>query len=257
MTQPRGALSGVTVAVTRAADQADALVDMLQAHGAHVVRVPLLRVVDDAEGLEALRRVLDRPEPPDGVIVTSPNGARCLAAAWGDATGPLPPVYVVGPGTQAALQQAGGPTAAGVAADHVAEGVLAMMGPGSGTLVVAQGDLARPALVDGLRRAGWHVDAIEVYRTVPCEPSPQQVQAARQAHVVTLASGSAARVWARITGAASEPAVVVMGPITAQTAEALGLHVVEVATPHSLEGLVQATIRAVSRRRPTAGQSAS
>ena len=246
-------LDGATVVVTRAVEQAAPLVEALRVRGASVVALPLLHIVDDADGVAALRSALGTAEPRfDGVVVTSPNGARCLAAARPAGSATLPPVYVVGPGTAAAWEAASDTAAAGVATDHVAEGVVALLGEGSGRLLVAQGDRARPVLVDGLRAAGWDVTAVVVYRTVTRQPSLHEVTAALRADVVTLASSSAAQVWRHACGTHPSPPVVAMGPVTAETARSLGLPVVGEARPHTLDGLVEATVRAVtsSRRSP-------
>ena len=244
--------------VTRATDQASTLVEALRRHGARVLHIPLVDIVDDAHGLESLRRLLGDPRTPcDGIVVTSPNGARRVAGVWDRARGEHPPVYVVGPGTRQAWEHAGGPRVAGVADQHVAESVVALLGAGTGHLVVAQGDLARPVLVEGLRAAGWQVTPVTVYRNVACVPSTEAVQAGLTAQVVTLASGSAARSWAQACGHRTSPPVVVMGPVTAEVARQCGLPLVDIADPHTLEGLVAATVRAVTKGRPSAGGSAS
>jgi uroporphyrinogen-III synthase len=251
-------LDGVTVVVTRAVEQATPLVEALEVQGARVVALPLLHIVDDTDGVAALRSALGAAGPRfDGVVVTSPNGARCLAAARPAGGATLPPVYVVGPGTAAAWEAAGGIAPAGIANEHLAEGVVARLGEGSGRLLVAQGDLARPVLVEGLRAAGWDVTAVVVYRTVTRQPSLHEVTAARRADVVTLASSSAAQAWRQACGTHPSPPVVVMGPVTADTARSLGLPVVGEAQPHTLEGLVEATVRAVTSSRRSADGSCS
>lgn len=244
-------LEGATVVVTRAVDQAGPLTAALCSLGAEVVAVPLLQIADQPDGVAALRRALDTHVPLDGVIITSPNGARCLAAAQVERRVALPRVYVVGPGTAAAWQAAGCPAPVHVAAEHVAEGVVALLGKGSGRLVVVQGDLARPVLVDDLRAAGWDVTAVVVYRTVMRRPPEHEVRSALMADVVTLASGSAAQAWWNACGEHPSPPVVAMGPVTAQKVRDLGLPLAEVADPHTLGGLVEATVRAVlAIRRP-------
>lgn len=251
MTRP---LSGVTVGVTRPVHQAEALAEVLRDLGAHVVCVPLLEVEMDTGGMAALRRSLcEGNDMPDVVVVTSPNGARCLAEVWpygcGDHGGPAPQVVVVGPGTADALHAAGGPSVTTMAVDHVAEGVMDVMGDGCGKVVVAQGDLARPVLVEGLRQRGWKVTSLTVYRTVARRPSAAEGLLLLGSDLVTLASASAARSWSSWLAGRQGPAVVVMGPVTELEARRSHLDIAAVAQPHSLEGLVEAAIQVAQARR--------
>lgn len=252
-------LAGVTVGVTRPTHDAERLASGLRALGAEVVVVPLIDVVPDTEGVAALGDALADPlKPPHSVIVTSPNGARCLARVWHRRRGDGPAVVVVGPGTAQALLAAGGPVATLVAQESLAEGVVSVMGKGDGHVVVAQGDLARPVLVGDLRTHGWDITAVTVYRTVARVLSPQEGQALLNADLVTLASGSAARSWAAaLADRERGPDVVVMGPITRQVAVDHHLPVVAVADPHTLEGLLAAVVRAVEQRRPGGSTTAS
>jgi uroporphyrinogen-III synthase len=251
-------LQGCTVVVTRAEHQRDELVAALERLGAQVEHVPLLEMTTDAAGLDTLRNLLTDPDQSlDGVVVTSPNGARCLAEAWRVSTGRPPAVYAVGPGTAAALESAGGPAATAVATRHLAEGLVELLGPGRGRLVVAQGDLARPVLVDELRQAGWSVQTVTVYRTVVRVPSPHQVHRMLAGDLITLASGSAAIAWAQASPPHLSPGVVVMGPITAHEARVQGLPVVGMAEPHTLDGLVDAVVRAANDQRRGGSEPAS
>ncbi len=253
-----GSLRGVTVAVTRPAHQSEALAEALRQRGAQVVCVPLLEIVVDSQGMAELRHDLGHgPSMPDVVMVTSPNGARCLADVWpypaDEEMGREPAVMVVGPGTAEALRAAGGPMATAIADEHVAEGVLELVGEGHGRVVVAQGDLARPVLVDGLRARGWEVTAVTVYRTVGRTPSPAECAQLMGADVVTLASASAARSladsWVESLAGRPGPPMVVMGPVTEREARRLHLDVVAVAETQTLEGLVDATVRSIRHRR--------
>lgn len=251
-------LLGCTVTVTRAVHQRDDLVAALEGLGARVERVPLLEMTTDTAGLHTLRGLLAGPaHVVDGVVVTSPNGARCLAEAWPSLPAPTPVVYAVGPGTSAALVAAGGPEPTAVATRHLAEGLVDMLGSGTGHLVVVQGDLARPVLVDELRRAGWTVHAVTAYRTVIRVPSPDQVHQMLAGDLITLASGSAAIAWAQASPPHLSPGVVVMGPVTEHEARMQGLPVVGVANPHTLAGLVEAVVRAANDRRRGGSEPAS
>ena len=244
-----GRLAGRRVVVTRAGDQVGRLRELLLAEGAEVIEVPTIAVVDAADGGESLRAAMG--DLWDWVVVTSPNGAeRAVAAAGGRAAAHALRWAVVGPGTADALA-AQGIRPALVPDRFVAEGLLEAFprppAEGGGRVLVAQAEAARPVLVEGLRAAGWEVAAVVAYRTVPVVPSPEQLADAASADAVLFTSGSTVDAFMRAAGTdAAARCVVVIGPVTAEAAERNGLDVAAVASPHSLEGLVAATVEVLA-----------
>jgi uroporphyrinogen-III synthase len=254
----RHTLSGVTVVVTRAADQVSSLAAALRRRGADVVTVPTIEVVDAADGGAGLRRSLDELRGFDWLIVTSANGAQRVAAALDD-PGALAAagveVAAIGPGTADALARLG------IRADlvperFVAEGLLQVFPappPEGGRVLLAQAAGARPVLARRLREAGWRVDSVEAYRTVHPRVPDELVRAARDAHVVTFTSASTVAGYIAAVGVDPAPrAVACIGPITAEAAVAGGLHVDAVADPHTIDGLVDAVeaLSGAGRSRP-------
>lgn len=237
-----GALAGRRVVVTRAADRADELANLLAAAGAVPVVVPLVEVVTvPAQG--ALLAATS-PAEFDWLVVTSPNGAQQYATAHGTAAPPA--VAAVGTSTAAALAASGiAPTL--VPADQRAAGLLAEFPVGTGRVLVVQSFDAEPTLVTGLIEKGWQVTAIAPHRSVPAHPSAGQHLAALAADAVMFASGSAARAWVAVFGDSTPPIVVAIGPQTAEAAEQAGLKVALVAADHSLWGLVAVLERHLSR----------
>jgi uroporphyrinogen-III synthase len=214
----------VRALVTRPREQAQALVDELQARGFETVVEPLL----------AVEPLSDEPIDVDGydcVIVTSANGARELARRM---TAPPARIAAVGPGTAATLEEAG--LRADVVADvHTQEGLVAALGvPARVLFVGAEG--ARTFLVDALG-----ADFLPAYRTVELE-----VGSLPEADVALLASASAARAYARAGG--QGPAISI-GPQTTAAAREAGVAIVAEAESHDVRGLVDsaATWRASSR----------
>jgi uroporphyrinogen-III synthase len=237
-------LAGRTVVVTRAAEQARGLTAALRAAGAAVVEVPVISVADPVDGGAALAEAVAAMDRYDWVVVTSPNGARRLLSALGRA--PAAPVAVIGPGTAEALRAGGGEPAL-VPPRAVAEGLLEVFPPGGGRVLLAQAEQARPVLADGLRAAGWDVDAVVAYRTVPAAVAPDQLDAVRRADAITFTSGSTVRNFLAAAGSnAVAGRVVCIGPETAAAARRAGLAVTAVATEHTLAGLVEAVIGVLS-----------
>jgi len=227
-------LDGRRVVVTRAAEQADDLVSLLEAAGATAVVVPLIEIVSQPAACEVLA-ALD-PAEFDWLVVTSPNAARAYLEAH--TTSPTN-VAAVGAATAAALTGGGVPVTL-VPTDQRAAGLLADFPAGSGRVLVVQSVDAQPTMVAGLLLAGWQVAAVSPYRSAPAHPPAGQQLAALSADAVLFASGSAARAWVAVFGQTTPPIVVAIGPQTAVSVEQAGLKVSLVAADHSLPGLVAA-----------------
>jgi uroporphyrinogen-III synthase len=204
--------------VTRPRAQAGPLVGRLEALGIEVVECPLIEI----------ERTSDDPVDAAGydwLVVTSPNGADEIARRGVN----LPRVAAVGPGTAEALR------AHGIEPDFVPrvssqEGLLAEFPRPAGRVLFAAAENSRRRPIDELG-----ADFVALYRTRLLSPEPPD------GDVVVLASGSAARAYAWIGGAA--PAVTI-GPETTRVARSVGLTVAVEAEAHDLDGLVAAVARA-------------
>ncbi len=229
-----GALAGRRVVVTRAAEQADALADLVRAAGAEAVVVPLVEIVAEPAGVTALA-VLD-PGAFDWLVVTSPNAARAYAGVHASA-----PAHIaaVGASTAAALAETGHPAAL-VPTHQRAQGLVEEFPAGSGRVLVVQAVEGETVLADGLGAKGWAVTVVRPYRSAPRRPGPAEVAAATTADAVLFASGSAARAWVAAFGPVAPPVVVAIGPQTAAAVERAGLKVSSIAADHSLAGLIGA-----------------
>jgi uroporphyrinogen-III synthase len=190
------------------------LVDRLEALGAEVVECPLIEI----------ERTSDEPIDASGydwAIVTSSNGADELARRGVN----LPQVAAVGPGTAEALR-AHGIEPAFVPRESSQDGLLREFPQPAGRVLFAAAEGARRGPIDALG-----ADFVPLYRTHLLRPEPPD------GDVVVLASGSAARAYADVGGAA--PAVSI-GPETSRIARSVGLAVAVEAETHDLDGLVAA-----------------
>jgi uroporphyrinogen-III synthase len=243
-----GPLSGRAVVVTRAAEQASTLVEKLTAAGASVVEVPTIVIAEPADGGAALADAVEHLDRYDWAVLTSTNGAaRFLAALAGrgrDRGGVR--IAVVGPGTADTLR-AGGVEPDLVPRRFVAEGLVEVFPPGPGRVLLPQAQAARPVLADGLRGAGWSVDAVVAYRTATAKACAALVERARGADAITFTSGSTVTGYLAVAGPRAVPRVVVcIGPVTAAAAEVAGIRVTAVAAEHTIDGLVVALGAALS-----------
>jgi len=220
---------------------------LLEARGARVVEVPLIAIAEpDDEGRER-DEVLQRFEEFDWLVVTSPNGADCVAPflvaahAAGDAQR-SPHIAAVGESTARTLGVAVTITAEPARAEVLAENFP----QGTGTVLLVQGNLADDALADAMTAKGWTVTRVVAYRTVQLRPTKEMMLPAMSADVLLLASGSAATAWFDAFGTTTPPFVVAIGPSTAKVALALGIDVSDVAPEQTLESMIQAAERVVA-----------
>jgi uroporphyrinogen III methyltransferase / synthase len=244
-------LSGKTVVVTRSAEAAPQLAALLRDLGARALEVPTITLAPPSDGGGALAAAIARLQAGGyaWAVFTSPNAVQRVFELVPD-TRSLGAVKVaaIGPATAEAL------AAYRVVADlvprrYVAEGLLESFPPpplaATREVFVPQAAGARDELRRGLAEAGWEVDAVEVYRTLPRPIGPQLLEAAGGADAICFASSSAVDSYLDQAGAAGTsvpPVVACIGPVTAATARRRGLHVSAEASQHTLDGLVAALV---------------
>jgi uroporphyrinogen III methyltransferase/synthase len=237
-------LFGRTVVVTRAREQASSLVEHLQALGAATIEVPAIEIVDATDGGAALRVAAAQVGTYDWVVFTSANAVERFLTLLPDVRA-LAGVQlaVIGPGTAAGVAQWRlRPDL--VPERAVGEGLLEVFPAGPGRVLLPRAQVARDVVPDGLRAAGWEVDVVEAYRTVPATPPPELLDAVKAADAITFTSASTVAHFVEAAGRDAVPAVVAcIGPITAEAAERLGLTVDVVAEEHSIDGLIAALTR--------------
>jgi uroporphyrinogen-III synthase len=242
-------LAGRRIVVTRAREQATALVDRLHALGATVVVIPLISTVPIATPDEIASSAAEvrSSSEPRWVAFTSATAVRLVVGAAGLEAFDGMLVAVVGPATAKALEDAGGiPDLA--ADDHDASGLAAAMlrrGMAGATVWFPSAEGASERLVGALRGSGATVAVQHIYRSVMPDAAPRRLRAAMAEGIdaITLTSGSTARHLASILGADALPAgisIVCIGDQTASEARAAGLPVHGVAAVASAGGLAQA-----------------
>ncbi|MRS12760.1 MAG: uroporphyrinogen-III synthase [Actinobacteria bacterium] len=205
-------LAGCCVLVTRAAHQAAALVEPLEALGAEVIAAPVIDIVEPEDWTPA-DEAISRLGTYDWVVFTSANAVEAFIGRIRDrGVGPelmgSARIAAVGPATAERLEEHGlradtapdDRRAEGLAAEFRAIGV----GPGTSVLI-PRAAVARDLLPDDLRRAGADVDVVAVYRTVPAVPDPSIVRrlVAGDIDAITFTSPSTVRhftAWAEAAG---------------------------------------------------------
>ena len=232
------ALDGCRVVITR--ERPGELGAMLARRGAVVVHVPLIEVVEPADGGRALNGALAALDDYDWLIVTSPAGAERVGAAARSSAGVR--LAAVGTATAQVLERESGRRVDLVPdvqrAEALAERFVAES-PSGRRILIAQADIAAPTLADTLRLAGHRVTTVTAYRTVARPPATDAgFDAGSDADAVLFASGSSVESWCSAFGPTGPPLRVAIGPSTAAVARRLGLKLSGVASDHSVEGLV-------------------
>jgi uroporphyrinogen III methyltransferase/synthase len=247
----RRPLHGVTIAVTRAREQASRLAERLRGLGADVVVAPVIRT-------ETLPGPAPELDTYDLICFTSPRGVDALFErlhAAGLDTRAFPDraqtrVAAIGPATARALRLRGievdvMPTKA------VGEALAEALGNVAVTrALVVRAREARDVVPDALRERGAEVDVVPVYETVVELLNEEQAAAVAGADYLTFTSASTVSNFLASVGGSdawlvsgqSRPRVVSIGPVTSDALRSQGMPPDIEAEEHDIDGLIAAII---------------
>ncbi len=252
-------LSGVRVLVTRPRDQAAELVDRLAALGAEAIEAPMIRILPPEDD-GPLRRAAAEPDVFDWIVFTSANAVDAFMNALLDGERDLralkgPSLCTVGASTADHLARYG------IKVDLVpdefrADAVVAALAKhvqlDGARVLLPRADIGRELVAEGLRHAGAVVTDVVAYRTVLDDaqregnPDIYRMLLDGKIDVVTFTSPSAVRNFAKIYGAEQaadllkDTVVAVIGPVTAEAAEQLGINVTVQPGTYNVPALVDA-----------------
>jgi uroporphyrinogen III methyltransferase/synthase len=249
-------LAGKSIVVTRVPEQSRELVAELEARGAEVLLIPLVRFADpqDTELLdEAVRSVTQF----DWIVFTSQNAVRFLCKRCRELgfdchklQSPGPMVAAVGPATSRSAEEEG--FRVDKVSTQARASALARELSGAVTgrrVLLPRSDRAGKDLPRALAESGAQAIDVVAYRTVlpdSLDPSTVQRITDGKIDVVTFASPSAFENFAdmlgprRVSRVAGKVAFAAIGPTTVQAIRAAGYPVaIEAAVPSSA-GLTEA-----------------
>jgi uroporphyrinogen-III synthase len=250
MSRP-GTLARRVILITRPREPSDPLVRSLRRRGAVPIAAPTIEIVParSAALTSALRALADGEF--EWITLTSratvdvlrgrlsPSDVRAKAA-------------VIGEGTAAAFRRWARRDPDLVPAEFTTTALARAFPRGRGRVLCARADIAPAGLEDALAAKGWSPERVDAYRTRLTRSLPAEARAAlRRGEVdaIVFTSASTVRGFAAAArGVRGEPAAVCIGPITARAAREHGLRVAAVATPHTMDGVVDALERALTRR---------
>ena len=260
-------LFGQTVLVTRTRQQASEFGALLVNLGAKVIEAPTIEIVkptDRQAALAAIRNMIDY----DCVVFTSANGVlstwQAMQALELDGRDFAAGVAAIGPATADALQSIGitpDVVAEDAIGEELASELIQYFGHNtrddpdqdtemnlSGTrFLLLRAEIARPALVDMLRKAHAEVDDVPVYQTRTPDSLPQSaIEAIRNGTLdwITFTSASTAKNLHIILPEDLHAAVgkckrLSIGPMTSKAMDSLGWPPTAEAQQHDIPGMVE------------------
>jgi uroporphyrinogen III methyltransferase/synthase len=257
------------VLVTRPQAQAARFVALLEAHGAEVVALPVIRL-EPPEDWAPLDAAVAGLEGFRWVVFTSVNGvlafrerlgrAGRVAASLGAAA-----VAAIGPETGEALRRMGIEPDV-IPGEYRAEGLLEALGPRVGPgerVLLVRAQEARDVLPRTLEARGVRVTVAPAYRTVLAREGAERLVAsleARELDVVTFTSSSTVRGFLGLL-APRDPrpllagvVLAAIGPVTARTAEERGLSIAVVPREYTIPALAEAIAAHFQRAPSVAGR---
>lgn len=256
-------LSGRRIVLTRPAGSSADWRLRLEAQGAEVVELPLIKVTKDVD-LNTLAEVLQEFGSYEWVIFTSANGVKYFFEEFirvheDIRTLGLVRIAVVGEATAAAVRDLYlrvdlQPKKASGA--ELADELLKLESIDSAKVLVVTGNRNRDTLVEKLHEARAIVDQLPVYKTLENDLSADSVAAdfrAKGADAILFASPSAVQSFfdqaaaLKLGAKARKPLAGSIGPSTTATMKQLGLPVDFESAEASLDSLVAALLTKLSR----------
>lgn len=255
------------ITITRTRDQNSELRDKLEALGAEVVELPLIRIEKDVEK-EIFVDILTELGMYDWIVFTSANGVRYFFEEFFKG---FPDVRALGLLRFACVGKATArevekhrirvecipDTATG---DSLGDALVATGSLDSAKIIVVTGNLNRDRLVRKIEAGGGIVDRLPLYRTIKTDLAKDPVAAdfrARGADAILFASSSAASSFDTQSAAlalepgAQKPLIGSIGLLTSETLTETGRPPDFVAERPSLDALIDSLVDALIERSDT------
>jgi uroporphyrinogen III methyltransferase/synthase len=254
-------LFGRRIVITRSHDQARELAGTLGRLGAQTIEAPLFRVAP-ADDPEAIDRAAASVDQQRWVVFTSANGVtRFFNAllsgprdlrALGDVS-----ICAVGPTTVERLEARGikpDVALAEVRIDAIVEAIAGGASLEGQRVLLVRPDYLRDGLALELARRGASVTDLVAYTTVAATPESDEAQQIYrllldgQVDAVTFTNPTAVWRFADLVGREqaadllNTTAVAVLGPVTREAAEQLGIHATLMGATHTVGALVNALV---------------
>jgi uroporphyrinogen-III synthase len=204
-------LAGHSFVITRPAEQAGRISQMIEAAGGQCIHFPLLQIspLQDYRKFDAQLQDIagDENSKIDGLIFVSANAVEQAFArlnTLGLSLNPQLPCYVVGPSTRAALQAQGMRNIAMPTNSFDSEGLLALpelQAVQHQHLMIVRGEGGRDLIASTLQQRGAHIHIAECYRRQALQHNTELLDRSWQQHAfsaVLLTSSEAMRYFLQL-----------------------------------------------------------
>ena len=231
-------LTGKTILITRAASQSAELRTQLENMGARVIECPTIQIVPP-KTWKSVDEAIRRLDTYQWLLFTSANAVEQFMHRMRGRACTLP-IAAVGSATAAKLLE-WNLTPSLVPRQFRAEGLLqafpeVMVGV---RILFPRAAVARELLPDELRRRGATVDIVTVYRTVKAEHG-SIYEILQSEHVDCIVFTSPSTIPEDVLLIPSNVAIAVIGPVTQEAAQILGLQPAIVPVESTIPDLVAA-----------------
>jgi uroporphyrinogen III methyltransferase/synthase len=252
-------LFGRRVLVTRPRDQAVELVEKLESLGAEAVEAPMIRIAPP-EDPGPLLAAAAAPDAFDWIVFTSANAVESFMTALLDGArdiralkGPL--LCTVGTGTAERLARYGlkvDLVPEEFRAEAVVDAIVTRGSVQGSRILLPRSNIGREVIGDRLRQLGATVVEVVAYHTElqdsqrPDDPDVYGMLLDGRLDAVTFTSASAVRNFVTVYGAdqavdlLANTVVAAIGPVTADAARELGIHVHVQPEHYTVAALVEA-----------------
>jgi len=247
-------LAGKTIVVTRAEDQSESFLNLLQDAGAEAYPFPVIQTVAP-ESWAPLDEALNRLKDYDGLIFTSTNGVKFFLQRLKETRTDIRElqgvrIYTIGPKTEDALAELGIQVDV-VPKDFVAESLIESLQQENiqgKRFLLPRANIARSLLPEQIRAMGAEIDVVPAYQTIIPDYGMDDFIRRLQAgtiSVITFTSSSTVTNFLQRLGDEQRPflkdvQIACIGPITADTAKKNGLSVDIIPQEYTVDGLASA-----------------
>lgn len=256
--EPKRPLLGKKIMITRARQQASALVKKLYALGAQCLEYPTIKIIPP-ETTRELSSAIDDLSSYEWLIFTSVNGVKYffdLLFEKGLDVRSLGHVKtaVIGPATRDELKKYGINTdifPESYRAESVVE-AFEKIDVKNSKVLIPRAKEARPVLPDELRKMGADVHEIAAYRTIPVSDDKKSIYKDFMDDNIDLVTFTSSSTVTNFKSLFSEEEFkdvkeklhsVSIGPVTTDTAVENGITPDETADEYTIDGLVQAILK--------------
>jgi uroporphyrinogen-III synthase len=245
MKSPGLTLASKTILITRAASQSTELRSRLEDLGARVIECPTIHIVPP-KSWQLVDGAIRRLHTYQWLLFTSANAVEQFMGRMAERR-PATPIAVVGSATAAKLEEWGLKPSL-IPDEFRAEGLLKVFPENlvSTRILFPRAEVARELLPDELRRRGATVDIVTVYRTVKAFSGDiGAILESERVDCIVFTSPSA--IPENLHSLPAGTALAVIGPVTREAAQLLGLRPDIVPVQSTVSALVEAVQQHFSR----------